>query len=67
MTEINDEFLPEIIERRELNFSFQEKYCKRVEELLEHDERLPKKWVKEFPRYLKSATAKKICVRSSKR
>ncbi|MEH2143684.1 hypothetical protein [Nostoc sp.] len=40
MTKINDEFLPEIIEKRELNFSFQEKYCKRVEELLGHDERL---------------------------
>lgn len=40
MTEINDEFLPEIIEKRELNFSFQEKYYKRVEELLEHDQRL---------------------------
>ncbi|MEH1790083.1 hypothetical protein [Nostoc sp.] len=40
MSEINDELLPEIIEKRELNFSFQEKYCKRVEELLGHDERL---------------------------
>lgn len=40
MSEINDELLPEIIEKRELNFSFQEKYCKLVEELLGHDERL---------------------------
>jgi hypothetical protein len=40
MSEINNELLPEIIEKRELNFSFQEKYCKRVEELLGHDERL---------------------------
>ncbi|MHC5775562.1 hypothetical protein [Nostoc sp.] len=40
MSEINDELLPEIIEKRELNFSFQEKYCKLVEQLLGHDERL---------------------------
>ncbi len=40
MSEINDEFLPEIIEKRELNFSFQEKYYKRVEELLGHDDKL---------------------------
>ncbi|MBD2608096.1 hypothetical protein H6G81_27170 [Scytonema hofmannii FACHB-248] len=37
---MDEELLPEIIEKRELNFSYKEKQRKRIEELLGHDNTL---------------------------